>query len=60
MNLLFLLLNLPVEINLFLPFDSDTYTIVNYFYYTSYAVNFYILLATNSLFRREFFSLFYK
>jgi len=60
MNLLFVLLNLPVEINLFLPFDSDTYTIVNYFYYTSYAVNFYILLATNSLFRREFFSLFYK
>ena len=60
MNLLFLLLNLPVEINQFLPFDSDKYTIVNYIYYISYAVNFYVLLVTNSLFRKEFYSLFYK
>jgi len=60
MNLLFLLLNLPVEINLFLPFDSDTFTIVNYIYYISYAVNFYVLLVINSLFRKEFYSLFYK
>ena len=60
MNLLFFLLNLPVEINQFFPFDSDKYTIVNYIYYSSYAVNFYVLLVTNSLFRKEFYSLFYK
>jgi len=60
MNLLFLLLNLPIVINQFLPFDSDTFTIVSYIYYISYAFNFYILLITNSLFRNEFYSLFYK
>jgi hypothetical protein len=57
MNLLFLLLNLPIVISQYLPFDSDIYTIVSNIYYISYAVNFYILLFTNSLFRN---SLFYK
>jgi hypothetical protein len=60
MNLLFFLLNLPIVTDQFLPFDSDKYTIVNYIYYSSYGVNFYILLGTNSLFRKEFYSLFYK
>jgi hypothetical protein len=58
MNLLFLLLNLPIQIYQFLPFDSDAFTIVSYIYYISYAVNFYILFATNSLFRKNV--LFYK
>jgi hypothetical protein len=53
MNLLFLLLNLPIEIYQFLPFDSDAFTIVSYIYYISYGVNFYILFATNSLFRKN-------
>jgi hypothetical protein len=60
MNLLFLLLNLPIVIDQFLPFNSDKYTIVSYIYYSSYAVNFYILLFTNSLFRKEFKLLFHK
>ncbi len=60
LNLLFFLLNLPIVTDQFLPFDSDKYTIVNYIYYSSYGVNFYILLGTNSLFRRQFYSLFYK
>jgi len=60
MNLLFLLLILPVEIDQFLPFDSDAYTIVGYIMIISYAVNFYILLVTNSLFRKQFYSLFIK
>jgi hypothetical protein len=60
MNLLFALLNLPVEIYFFLPYYSDTYTFLLYIFFISYAINFYILLITNSLFRREFFSLFYK
>jgi len=61
MNLLFLLLNSPVEIFAFLlPFNSETYTFLLYIYYFSYAINFYILLLTNSLFRKQLFSLFYK
>jgi hypothetical protein len=58
--LLFVLLNLPVEIYLFLPFYIDTYTFLVYIFYISYGVNFYILLVTNSLFRKQFYSLFYK
>ena len=53
MNLLLVLLNLPIQIYQFLPFDSDAFTIVSYIYYISYAVNFYILFATNSLFRKN-------
>ena len=60
MNLLFALLNLPVEIYFFLPYYSDTYTSLLYVFFISYAINFYILLITNSLFRKEFYSLFYK
>ncbi len=60
MNLLFALLNLPVEIYFFLPYYSDTYTFLLYIFFISYAINFYILLITNSLFRNEFYSLFYK
>ena len=60
LNLLFLLLNLPIVTDQFLPFESDKYTIVSYIYYTSYAVNFYILIFTNSLFRKEFYQLFEK
>ena len=56
MNLLFALLNLPVVIfSFFLPFNSDSYTFLLYIYYISCAVNFYILLLTNSLFRKVIF-----
>ena len=60
MNLLFFFLNLPIQIYLFLPFYIDTYTFVVYIFYISYGVNFYILLFTNSLFRKHFYYLFYK
>ena len=60
MNLLFLLLNLPIVVSQYLPFDSDIYTIVSNIYYIPYAVNFYILLFTNSLFRNVFYCLFYE
>ena len=62
MNLLFLLLNLPIEIDQFLPYYNsiDLYNIFSYIYYISYAVYFYICFLTNSLVRKEFFSLFSK
>jgi hypothetical protein len=60
MNLLFILLNLPLEIDLFLPYynNNDIYAILTYVFYLSYAVNFYCVLFTNSLIRKEFFYLF--
>ena len=62
MNLLFILLNLPIQIELLIPnFDLDNiYLSVTYIFYISYIVNFYIILFTNSLFRREFLFLIFK
>jgi hypothetical protein len=57
MNLLFLILVLPLEIDVFLDYYNhyDLYNILYYIYYISYAVNFYVLLLTNSLFRKVIF-----
>jgi len=62
MNLLFLILNLPIDIIEFLPLynRNELYMIFWYIFNISSAVNFYLILLTNSLFRREFFSLFFK
>jgi hypothetical protein len=62
MNLLFLILVFPLEIDLFLDYYNhyDLYNILYYIYYISYAVNFYVLLLTNSLFRTEFFSILFR
>jgi hypothetical protein len=62
MNLLFVILNMPIEIEIFFSYydNNDLYVIFNYLYFFSYAVNFYIILFTNSQFRKEFFSLFFK
>jgi hypothetical protein len=49
MNLLFILLNLPLEIDLFLTYYNNNamYAILTYVFYLSYAVNFYCILSTN-------------
>jgi len=60
MNLLFIVLILPDEINLFFPFDLDRYVALADLCDISFAINFYLNLLTNSLFRREFISLFIK
>ena len=60
MNLLFIVLNLPDEINLFFPFDFGRYVALADLCSFSFAINFYLNLLTNSLFRREFISLFIK
>jgi hypothetical protein len=59
MNLLFTLLNLPLEIANFLPvsIDNDIYVSLSYLFNLSSAVNFYLALSTNSLIRKEFLSL---
>ena len=60
MNLLFILLNLPDEIDLFLPFNNEIYSPLAQLCNLSFAINFYLILFTNSLFRKEFISLFFN
>ena len=63
MNLLFILLNLPLNIGLLLPskyFNIELYVFFSYVFNISSAINFYLILLTNSLFRSEFISLFKK
>ena len=57
LNIFFILLNLPFSLSLFLPksFNFDLFVLTFYIYYMSYAINFYVILATNSLFRSEFY-----
>lgn len=57
-NLIFFLFNFPVLIYFIVDNtmgDYVLYTVLIDLYYTSYAVNFFIYLMTNSNFRREFF-----
>jgi len=58
-NLIQFSFTLPVLISYFL-FDqkSITFTFTLYIYYFSFAFNFYFLLASNSLFRSEFWNIF--
>ena len=39
-------------------YDFDIYVLLSYIFNISSAINFYLILLTNSLFRREFYSLF--
>jgi hypothetical protein len=61
-NFMFILLNLPVEIvNFFPSFNNyDLNAILSYVFFLSSGLNFYLLLVTNSLFRKQFVLLFQK
>jgi hypothetical protein len=58
LNLFYILLCLPISINDFVNFTEFYFTFTLYVFYMSYAVNFYIILISNSLVRREFLILF--
>ena len=63
MNLIFFILNLPVSLVYLLPgaIGSDIlYFLAFYFYFISYAINFYIMISTNRIFREQYFSLYCK
>jgi hypothetical protein len=64
MNLLFILLNLPIEIyNLIYTntyYNNNIYISLSYIYNLSSAVNFYLNLLTNNLFRKETLLLLFK
>ena len=59
---MFIILNSPIGIIDFFPYynNINLYAYFTYFFNLSYVINFYVLVCTNSLFRKEFFSLFYK
>ena len=60
LNLIYIFLQLPVSLTIFYGeyFNNLFYVFTYYLFYLSYAVNFYILLPTNTLFRHTFFNLF--
>ena len=59
MNLVYMFLQLPVSITVFnsIYYSNFTFYFSFYLFYLSYAINFYIILPTNSLFRKKFFEL---
>lgn len=58
LNLIYLILNVPLSIVSFTSnFTDFIFYLCVYIFFASYAVNFYTILFTNSLFRKEFFSL---
>lgn len=59
-NIIYFLLNAPYNVCSFLSsfIPGYSYYLTYNIFYTSYAINFYIILASNSLFKREYLALF--
>jgi len=62
LNLIYVFTQLPTSVYVFYLQDSNDfkYIFTLYLFYLSYAIDFYIILPTNSLFRKYFFALFNK
>ncbi len=61
LNLIYLILNLPLAVIVFSSdFTDFIFMMCIYLFLASYAVNFYIILLTNSLFRRQFIDMFMR
>jgi hypothetical protein len=60
LNIIYIATQLPISITIFQEeyYSNFIYELSFYLFYFSYAINFYIILATNSLFRSRFISLF--
>jgi hypothetical protein len=58
MNFFFIILSLPIYVVLFFPeyYSGFTFLLTYYIFFSSYAVNFYVMLITNTLFRNEVMS----
>jgi len=61
-NLIYIFTELPCTITYYYPqyFSNDVYVLTTYILFANYALNFYILLFTNSLFREKFLKIFKK
>ena len=63
MNAVFILLNTPISVIFFFPnvFSPDIlFRLAGFMWYLSYCLNFYIILAVNSVFRKEFLRIFLR
>ena len=60
LNLIYIVTQLPVSITVFISqfYSNFYYEFTAYIFFFGYAINFYIILATNSLFRSRFLKLF--
>ena len=56
LNCIYLVLSLPISIYIFTPdyFNNIIYLFLFYVYYSSYALNFYLIIFSNYLVRKEF------
>lgn len=54
LNTVFILLNVPVVVSIYYSFSDFGFVLTLYIFYSTYAVNFYIIFLTNSVFRKEF------
>ena len=57
LNLSYILLTLPICVADLNEFSDEINEIIYHLYYLNYLANFYILMATNSIFRKEFFAI---
>ena len=60
LNIIYLFLSLPLSVEVFLPqYNSNAYFVIyltaTYMFYMGYAINFYIVFASNKLARKQFF-----
>jgi hypothetical protein len=60
LNLSFIIFSLPLTIAYYFNGSPFVITLSFYLFYTNYAINFYNLLITNSLFRKTFFEMLKK
>jgi hypothetical protein len=65
LNVLFILLKIPIVLKYFVRFYSKFHFIFYLYLFTillnlSYSMGFFVHMAANSIFRKEFFSIFYK
>jgi hypothetical protein len=60
LNIIFLILSLPIGLLFYFTSDlsSNAFILFYNIFYASYAINFYVFLVTNSLFRRTFLDFF--
>ena len=61
LNLIYLILNMPMAVISFTTdFTDFVFYLCIYIFLASYAVNFYIIVFTNSLFRSEFLNMLFR
>lgn len=58
LNFFYVSLSLPLSIATFFSFSNFFFVLTFYLLYIIYSVNFYLLLVSNEIFRKEFFALF--